>query len=178
MNQTRFVKFLLPLWLFSGSILLPSCEKEGSGVTGVVELYLLKSHETLDAWGGIDSASVVPEEEPLIAYSEFTSYDPENHVFTITESARAAVSNLEVPVQGIPFAVEADGTPVYTGYFWPAYSSQSCQWIVVDPVRVSFSNEMKVELGYPGLFEGFRIPDQRNHPLILNIFRRDGKLVE
>jgi hypothetical protein len=39
-------------------------------------------------------------------------------------------------------------------------------------------NELWVELGYPGPIDGVEIPDERNHPLILDIFRRDGKLIE
>ncbi len=41
------------------------------------------------------------------------------------------------------------------------------------------ANELIVELGYPGLInDGTEIPDERNNPLILDIFSRDGKLID
>ena len=76
------------------------------------------------------------------------------------------------------FAVAADEELAYTGYFWPGYSSMGCQWITTDPLFIGNRNTMTMGLGYPGLIEGTSIPDNRNDPRILEIFRADGKLIE
>lgn len=64
------------------------------------------------------------------------------------------------------------------GYFWPGYSSQSCEWVIIDPFSIDTDNEMKVELGYPGSVLGIEIPDERNANQILDVFRRDDKLIQ
>ena len=158
-------------------ILSTSCEKNDSNVTGEVELYLLESYETT-GFCEIIKSSVETSKRPLIKYSDFKSYNAKEHIFKITDSAKKAIEDLEHSVHGLPFAIAADDQLVYTGYFWPAYSSASCQWLVIDPLMMRGDNELRVELGYPGPIEDSGIPDERNNSLILDIFRRDGKLVE
>ena len=154
-----------------------SCEKNDE-VTGVVELYLLESYETMDGSCRIDRSTAGPEKQPLIRYSDFLSYDPDEHVFGISEQAKETIENMEHSVLGVAFGVTAGDELIYTGYFWPGYSSATCDWIIIDPIWLYQGNELKVQLGYPGLMEGWEIPDKRNDPRILAIFRRDGKLIE
>lgn len=164
--------------LAAAFLLFSSCSKnECSCVDGQVELYLLESFETIGNSCAIDESSVVTLENPLISYTEFISYDAREYTFTVTEKAKVAIDDLDHSVFGIAFAVVADEQLIYTGYFWPGYSSASCQWIVIDPVITLGENELRVQLGYPGLFEGSVIPDERNNQLILDIFKRDGKLI-
>jgi hypothetical protein len=54
----------------------------------------------------------------------------------------------------------------------------SCQWVVADPLFYGINDGLKINLGYPGTWEGYEIPDKRNDPRILAVFRKDGKLVE
>ena len=54
----------------------------------------------------------------------------------------------------------------------------SCDWVVIDPIMINDKNEMVVRLGYPGPVEGISIPDKRNDPQLLEIFRQDNKLIE
>lgn len=157
-----------------------SCEKNEGEITGGVELYLLESFDNIGQTCGIELSSVVTEEEPLIKYAEFKSYNAKDFEFKVTDIARGKIDSLEHSVTGIPFAVSADGEVIYTGYFWPAYSSAMCEWIVIDPLLLMWGgkNTMHLELGYPGLIEGTVIPDERNNERILEIFRRDNKLIE
>lgn len=163
-------------------LLFEACDKnenENEG-TGDVELYLLESYDTLEQSCAIEASTAVIKSEPLIKYSDFKSYNSKEYVFKITDDAIGAVKALEYPVNGLAFAVYADDQVVYTGYFWPAYSSLICQWTVIDPLILGWGagNELHVELGYPGPMEGSEIPDHRNSEKILDIFRRDGKLIE
>lgn len=180
-NQDLASMKIAPILGIALSILLlstPACEKYDGHAKGEVELYLLESYENLDQSWGIDASSVEIEKEALILYSEFKSYNSKKHVFRISKSAADKVENLEHSVNGLPFAVIADEELIYTAYFWPSYSSASCDWVVVDPFMLGGENELHVQLGYPGLIEGVQIPDERNNKLILDIFRRDGKLIE
>lgn len=168
-----------PLFLlfFALLITLPkSCDKWSDEVKGDVEFYLLDSYETLENSCAIDNSSAVIRKKPLLAYSELKTYNSSTHVFAITEAAARVIEDQEYSVRGLAFAVAANDEVVYTGYFWPAYSSLSCQWIVIDPLMILGDNELHVQLGYPGHYDGADIPDERNNDLILDIFRRDGKL--
>jgi len=178
LDPTGFLIALVSLIIMS-SVVLPGCEKGSCSVTGDVALYLLESYETIDQTCAILNSSVVLTEHPLISYSDLESYNSNTHVFKISENAKEAIDKLEHSVQGLPFALLADDQLMYTGYFWPSYSSLICQWIVIDPIMMHRDNELRVELGYPGLVEGgIKIPDERNNPLILDIFKRDGKLID
>ena len=81
------------------------------------------------------------------------------------------------PVNGTPFAVVAKGALIYTAYFWPSYSSLSCQWVVADPFIVAITKSLQIKLGYPGQSEGANIPDHRNDSRITRIFASHGKLL-
>ena len=153
-----------------------SCDKWRGDAEGDVELYLLESYQTEDQSCAIVFSSVKINEAPLIAYPDIKSYDSKKRIFKISDAAAVVVKDQEHSVNGIAFAVVANDEVVYTGYFWPAYSSATCQWIVIDPLMISGDNELRVELGYPGLMDGAYIPDERNNEQILDIFRRDGKL--
>ena len=168
------VVFFLSALLFLISI---SCEKNTSDVKGEVELYLMESYETT-GFCEIIQSSVETSNKPLIKYSDFKSYNAKKYFFEITDRAKESIEGLEHSVHGLPFAMVADDQLIYTGYFWPSYSSASCQWIVIDPLMIYGDNKLRVKLGYPGPIDGIEIPDERNHPLILDIFRRDGKLIE
>ena len=157
-----------------------SCDRKRDDVGGVVELYLLEDFQTAGERCAIDNSTVHLQGEPLIGYDDLLGYDPEDHAFHVSGAALDAVENLQHSVWGIAFGVTANGELVYTGYFWPMYSSLSCQWVIIDPIHMMMAGDgtMRVELGYPGLIEGAEIPDSRNDPSILAIFRRDGKLIE
>lgn len=155
-----------------------SCERDAEDVPGEVEFYLLDDYETVDGTEEIDTGSVVLAGEALLSYAELKSYDAREYFFIVTGGAREKIEGMEHSVNGIAFAVTANKELIYTGYFVPAYSSVSVQWIVIDPTFWHFTDRMYVSLGYPGQIEGREIPDLRNDDRILKIFRRDRKLVE
>ena len=167
----------LLFFAFSISFII-ACENENISPGHGVELYLLKSFDLLqnDKRFQIDESTIITKSSPLIYYSDIQSYDSSNHVFQISENARSRISEMDFPVSGIAFAVKADNKLVYTGYFWPGYSSSSCDWMIIDPTQVEFANEMKVTAGYPGENDKLGIPDKRNDPLIVDILKRDKKL--
>ena len=147
-------------------------------VNGHVELYLLDSFKTIGYTGQIDEKTIVLKARPLVTYSDFLSYDPATYTFKISNTAREAIKSLEHSVHGLAFAIKANNVLIYSGYFWPGYSSASCDWVVIDPMGLSLDNKLMVELGYPGFMEGQVIPDRRNDQRILDIFAGDNKLIK
>ncbi len=145
---------------------------------GHVEIYLLDSFKTIGYTNQIDEKTIVMKAGPLVAYSDFLSYDPDTYTFKISNTAREVIKSLEHSVHGLAFAIKANNVLIYTGYFWPGYSSASCDWVVIDPMGLSLDNKLMVELGYPGLMEGQVILDRRNDQRILDIFAGDDKLIK
>jgi hypothetical protein len=168
--------FLLLIALMLGAF--TSCKKSDSDVIGEVEFYLLEDYATVGETPEIDPDSVVLREDPLLVYSDLTHYNAREYYFIVTDGAKEKLEGMEHSVSGKAFAVTANREVVYTGYFVPAYSSASVQWIVIDPIFWHSTNRMDVNLGYPGQWEGVEIPDLRNDERILQIFRRDRKLKE
>jgi hypothetical protein len=158
-------------------IALLGCEKEEIKLNGIVELYLLDSYAKVGNSFQIDETTITTKNPPLISYPDFISYDPKNYTFELSDKAKNAVWNMDHSVHGIAFTVQANGTIIYSGYFWPSYSSSSCDWIVIDPLMLGNDNALTVNLGYPGLVQGQTIPDHRNDGRIIEIFRNDNKLI-
>ncbi|MFA6334983.1 MAG: hypothetical protein WCX48_05420 [Bacteroidales bacterium] len=157
---------------------ITGCDKNGNSnpTTGFVELYLLDSYKTVGNTKQIDESTIVTKAEPLVAYSDFLSYDSSKFTFKISDKAKTAIKNINHSVHGVAFAVKANNMVVYTGYFWPSYSSATCDWLFIDPIMVDINNRLKVELGYPGPSPEMTIPDKRNDKRILDIFESDHKL--
>ncbi len=161
------------IFLFAG--LSHSCQKINIGQNGTVDFYLLDKYSTINQSCRIDENSVKTEKEPIIKYEDLLLYDNETYTFQLAENAAETVKNLHPSVYGLPFAIKANDELIYTGYFWPSYSSASCSWITIDPVMME-DNKIIVKKGYPGQIEGETIPDKRNDERILSIFRKDKKL--
>jgi len=164
-------------YLLIAGILLTSiaCKKDKNDATGNVDIFLLESYEA-SAYGQIDESTIVLKTEALIHYAELKSYDDNKYCFEISESMKEELVNRDSAIDYQAFAVVADDEIIYSGYFWPIYSSSICNWVVIDPVTIDMSNELNVEIGYPGTPTDVEIPDNRNHQKILDIFDRDGKL--
>jgi len=168
----NFLTFLL------FSLALISCCGDDVSTGEKVELYLLEYFETVEQTCQIDESTIVINKNPLLYYSDFISYNSKEYTFKLSERGRSAIGLEDFPVTGLPFAIVVNNEIIYTGYFWPGYSSASCQWIVTDPISLYSIDEMRIQLGYPGQIDGISIPDHRNDPRLLYVFRRDGKLIE
>lgn len=65
-----------------------------------------------------------------------------------------SINNLSPSVHGLPFAIKAKYTLVYTGYFWPSYSYASCDCIVIYTFITSIENKIHLNLDHLGLIQG------------------------
>ncbi len=159
------------------SVILCGCGKDKLSSGGKVELFLIDSYSKVENSFQIEEQTIKTKTTPLISYSDFLSYNSKNYEFKISDKAKKAINELKHSLNGVAFAVKADGIIIYSGYFWSCYSSSSCDWIVIDPIMTGLG-KMKVSLGYPGLVQGQIIPDNRNDSRIIKIFENDNKLIK
>ena len=156
-------------------VVIWGCRKAETDLTKTIAFYNLKEFQTQGPGCAIDEASVKVGNEILIGYKDIISYDPEAAVFTIPESLAREISGdrFQNHYYQKPFALAIGKDIIYTGYFWSNYSSTGCNWIVAVPL----ANQLRISLAYPG-HTGQILDDRRNDSRVLEILRRDGKLVE
>ncbi len=154
-----------------------SCNKATTDPKGDVAIYLLESFDTLDASFRIDAAGVVTKPEPFIKYSDLLYYNKKNYTFKLSKSAADLLEKSQFSIYGVGFALKANDEILYTGYFWSSLSSASCDWIVIDPISI-VNRKMKVKIGYPNSSFARGVEDKRNNKTLLDIFKRDGKLID
>ena len=116
------------------------------------------------------------EDQPLISIKDIVSYTEETHEIELTSAGYEKIHRLKVPTNGIAFAVCLNESPVYSGAFWPAYSSQSFDGVVIDPILISQDpSTIQIKLGYPEP-QFFTGEDPRSDPILLQSLKNAGKL--
>jgi hypothetical protein len=160
-------------------LILAGCEKyqfvrqQGYGL----EFYLIKDCQKVGSSAKIINSTVNLSDSVIISYNEIKSYNSDTYTFTVTKSCANKLNDFKNNhIHGTPFAVTVDKQIIYTGYFWCSFSSTSVDWVTIDPLNYSGKNQLTVSLGYPGLFQGDYIPDNRNDYRILDLLRTEGKL--
>jgi hypothetical protein len=168
--MTRSIIIVLIIFLFAGCEKYQYVRQPGSGL----EFYLIKDFQRAGTTSKIINSTVNLSDSVIIRYDEIVSYNSRDYTFTVTKSCAHKLDDFKI--HGTPFAVTIDKEIIYTGYFWCGFSSASVDWVTIDPLNYSGKNWLQVSLGYPGLFEGDYIPDNRNDYRILEALTRDGKL--
>ena len=158
--------------LFSGC---ESYQYEGQPGYGL-EFYRIKDFQRIGNTSKIINSSVVISDSLIISYDNILSYDPDTYTFTVTETTTDYLNDFKHNIHGTPFAVTVDKRLIYTGYFWAGFSSAMVDWVTIDPLNYSGKNQLRVQLGYPGLIQGDYIPDNRNDKRIIDLLQRDSKL--
>jgi len=171
--MTRSIIISLLVVILAGCEEYQSVRQKGNGI----EFYLIKDFQKVGTSAKIINSTVELSDSVIIYYNEINSYNPDTYTFTITESCADQLNDFKNNhIHGTPFAVTVDKEIIYTGYFWCSFSSSSVDWVTIDPLNYSGKNQLRVSLGYPGLFQGDYIPDNRNDSRILDFLRTDGKL--
>lgn len=171
--MTRSIIILLLTVILAGCERYQSVSQKGNGL----EFYLMKDFQRVGTSAKIINSTVELSDSVIISYDEIKSYNSDTYTFTVTDNCADRLNDFENShIHGMPFAVTVNKEVIYTGYFWCSFSSASVDWITIDPLNYSGNNQLRVSLGYPGLFDGDYIPDNRNDPRILDFLRVDGKL--
>lgn len=166
-----FVFFLL-------SCALVSCNENDDhiGKNGKVTLYEIEQFETIDSTDQIDESTVITKKTPFLNYEDLLSYNSKEFMFEISEHGQQLFQ--DPPVKTGAFAIKANGELIYTGYFVPSYSSRLWFYTVIDPLMIGFNGDCYVNRIVLQGGNQPSYPDRRNNPRILEIFRKDRKLIE
>jgi len=137
-------------------------------------IYLLR--ENISPQQPVDLDLLELAQHPILSSKDIVSYTRATHDIELTQNGYLTIAALSLPVTGISFAACVNGQPIYTGAFWPGYSSLSFDGIVIDPILASMEHTfIHIQLGYPGL-DFFDAVDPRSDPRILQALDRAGKL--
>jgi len=129
-----------------------------------------------------------PSAGPLVSTKDIVSYSRDTHEIELRAQAYSRLDGIvgmaKVPTWGKVFIVCVDRRPVYWGAFWPAYSSQSFDGIIIPtPLGITLTpsggttvaNSIQIGMGYPtGSF--YQGEDPRSDPAIMKSLRDAGKL--
>lgn len=150
-----------------------SCKKESVKGGDTVEIYLLKTFQTVTGKCQIDAAAAVLQDTAIIKNEDILAYSQTNYQFKLTESAFQKVKTLR---DFTPFAVTVDKQVIYYGFFKPSFSSSSCDNSITMDLDWASGNKISLKLGYPGQQQGVTINDERNNQQLILTLRRQGKL--
>lgn len=153
---------------------LISCEKYDRNIEGNINVFLLEEYNKSENSSQILSDGIVLSDAPLLYYDDLLEYNANDYAFKLTPEASDKLTDLF----GSAFAVTLGTEIIYTGYFWSSLSSQIVDWLIVELLKAETDDEMVVQLGYPGVIDGWIIPDKRNDKRILSVFARDDKLID
>ena len=116
------------------------------------------------------------EDKPVLSVDDIVAYSRNTHEIELTPAAYERLSQLGVPIAGMPFVVCVDRAPVYGGAFWVGYSSMAFNGIVIDTLPATQNRPIRIQLGYPESPELFVGEDRRSDPRILQSLEQAGKL--
>ena len=150
-----------------------SCKKDNSGPTEKVEIYLLKTFQTVSGKCQVDALTSVLEDSPTIKNEDILKYSENEYEFRLTSSAYLKVKAFR---NVSPFAVTVDKQVIYYGFFILPISSFSCDNSIIMDISWNSPNAISVKLGYPSLLPGASIDDQRNNPKLIAALKKQGKL--
>lgn len=161
------------LFILAMTSICLSCKKDNINAGGTVEIYLLKSYQTVTAKCQIDPSLSVMEEAATVKNQDILGYSQNDYKFKLTE---AAIQKIKVLKDRTPFAVTVGKQVIYYGFFKPSISSSSCDHSITMDVGWTSENEIHLRLGYPGHLQGVVIEDKRNDRKLLATLRKQGKL--
>jgi hypothetical protein len=161
------------LFILTVTAFFTSCKKDNADAGETVEIYLLKSFQTLADKCQVDPALSVLQDSATIQNQEILAYSKTEHKFKLTGPA---IQKIKALFDKTPFAVTVDKQVVYYGFFKPMFSSSSCDQSITMDLAWASGNEIYLKLGYPAQLPGVTIEDKRNDPTLIATLRKQGKL--
>ena len=154
---------LLPLICFS----CLSCSQDDIE-NDVIDLISI----TYQAMNNINDQKLLKDK---IHYDDIIGYDSIKYAFLLSQSASDKINSYFFKAGGMPFSLEVSGDTIYSGLFFPSYSSNTPCGYIVEPV-IGSNNIMVVRLDY-GLCPN-EIEDNRNDPHLIERLEQDNKILE
>ncbi len=150
-----------------------SCKKDTTNAGKTVEIYLLKTYQTVTGKCQIDPSASSLQDIATIKNDDIVVYSQTDHQFKLTDNAFQQVMAFG---DFIPFAVTVNKVVIYYGIFKQYYSSSSCDNSIIMNIDLISENTIELNLGYPGLLQGVTIDDQRNNATLIATLESQGKL--
>jgi hypothetical protein len=150
-----------------------SCKKDNVNAGETVEIYLLRTYQTVAAKCQIDPSGSILQDTSIISNQDILEYSKRNYQFKLTGIAIQKVKTFN---DKTPFAVTVDKQVIYYGFFKPSISSSSCDQSITMDLDWTSGNKISLKLGYPGQLQGVTIDDNRNDPKLIATLRQQGKL--
>jgi len=113
--------------------------------------------------------------EDKIHYDDIIGYDSSKYAFLLTQSASDKINSYFFTAGGMPFSLELSGEKIYSGLFFPSYSSNTPCGYLVEPV-IGSNNIMIVRLDY-GLCPN-QTEDNRNDQRLIERLAEDDKILK
>jgi hypothetical protein len=170
----KYFSILISLLIVFG---LLNCQKNENKCQNDAEvtIHLIKNIQGWKPDCSINEDSIELEDEVFIRYDQLLSYDPDKHLFELSEEVLDHIENIVDDLHTRAFAAMIDDEIIFTCYFWAAYSSSICSWYTTDPIMAESYGGLKVTMGYPaGMYSSDQ--DRRTDDRLLCVFDRDGKL--
>jgi len=167
--------FILIVMLLLGLVLLSGCGKRKEPAFGIFPILTEMMAEDVLA---VSMDNLTLDDTPLLTMEDVVSYQPGNHELTLTDDAVSRLGWRNIPLDGLPFVLVAQGERVYTGAFWTPISSLSYSGTVGMLSLEEDAVTLRFDLGYPASPELFEGVDLRNDARILEAFSEAGKLIE
>jgi hypothetical protein len=150
-----------------------SCKKDKTQAGKTVEIYLLKTFKTVAGKCQVDPSSSELKDIPTIKNDDILQYSQKDYQFKLTDDG---FQKVQAFTDLTPFAVTVDKQVIYYGIFKQSISSSSCDNSIIMNSDLTTENKIDMRLGYPGLFQGVTIDDQRNNSKLMATLRNQGKL--
>lgn len=164
----RLLPLILIVCLFSFS-----CKKDNIKAGQTVEIYLLKSFQTVAGKCQVDASASALQDTATIRNQDILEYSQTDYQFTLTS---ASIQKIKTFKDFTPFAVTVDKQVIYYGFFKPGISSSSCDNSITMDLDWASTNKILLRLGYPGQLQGVAIADERNDPRLIMTLKNQGKL--
>ncbi|MBN8836384.1 MAG: hypothetical protein J0I09_03945 [Sphingobacteriia bacterium] len=163
----------LLLIIIAVCIVFLSCNKDNVKAGSTVEIYLLKSFQTLTGKCQIDASTASLQDTAIIRNQDILEYSQTNYQFKLTDTV---IQKIKTFKDFTPFAVTVDKQVIYYGFFKPSISSSACFNSITMDLDWTSGNKINLKLGYPGQLQGVTIDDERNNPKLIITLGSQGKL--
>ncbi|HSC55069.1 MAG TPA: hypothetical protein VLC98_15665 [Phnomibacter sp.] len=160
-------------FILTSCVVFLSCKKDTVKAGGRVEIYLLKTFQTVPGRCQVDAATALLQDTPTVRDQDILAYSQTGCQFRLTEPAIQSVKTFK---DFTPFAVTVDKQVIYYGFFKPGISSSSCDHSITMDIDWVSGDKISLKLGYPGELPGATIDDERNHQKLVATLNSQGKL--
>ena len=168
--------------LFVLVILITGCSKTmqqtdwkiGEGM----EFYITESpvsHSYFVDYNKLDLDLIPLEDTTVIRYNDIKKYFKKDHTLELNITNDKILFG-QTGINGKMFVVTLDKNPVYCGFYWPVYSSATCNYVFLQfPLPadgMQTSHKINLILANTG------VPDPRTHSGLMDRLKAAGKLIE